>query len=447
MKTYSIRSGYHLPLKGEAQEIVKEAPSSNSYSVRPTEFYYVKPKLHVGEGDSVKIGSPLFFDKRQPSVIFVSPVAGTIREIQYGERRVIQRIIIEKSGESAEQFPSFRPGEIFSAGKEKIKELLLKGGLWPSIRQRPFDIIASPQKKPDAIFVNAMDTSPLAIDPEFSLKDKKADLKAGIDALRVFSSEVHLSIGKKDSLFLDTKNVSVHYFHGIHPAGLVSTHIRHISPLHESKVVWYLNVRDVVNIGSFLLVGQYPTERIVGLVGMGLKERNYFKTRVGASLEGILKHSMEKGKPRIISGNVLTGKKIKYQDSVGFYDDLVSVIPSVNDPQFLGWMMPGLRKSSWSRAFLSALLPQSLYSMDTSLNGEERSLVKTGDYEKVMALDILPSFLVKAILSEDIELMEQLGIYEVAPEDFALCSYICPSKTEFTEILRTGLDMMLAEVS
>ena len=451
MKSYSIRRGYDIPIKGEPELSLKEANASNYFSVRPTEFHYVKPKLQVAQGDRVKIGTPLFIDKRQPELSFVSPAAGRVHEIRFGPRRIVESIVIEASpnGEEYEQGPSFRLGEIATAKKEELKKILLKGGLWPYIRQRPFDIIADPNKEANAIFINCMDTAPLAADPEFSLKGRLTDMKAGLEALRLFAKDMHLVLNGRvqNSIFQDIPNVQVHRFTGPHPSGLVSTHIQHISPLHGNKIIWYLNARDVAAIGSFLLVGQYPTERVVALTGTGLKERAYYKMKGGASLAGLLKYKLAEGEQCIISGNLLTGKEINKEDSVGFYDDSISVIPQGQDRHFLGWMLPGLSRPSWSRAFVSSLFPWRRYNMNSSKNGEQRSLVKTGDYEKVLALDLLPSFLIKAILTEDIELMEQLGIYEVAPEDLALCSYICPSKVEFCEIVRSGLDLMLAELS
>ena len=331
----------------------------------------------------------------------------------------------------------------------------MEAGMWPHIRQRPFDIIADPNKEADAVFINCMNTAPLAADPEFTLKGRLTDLKAGLEALGLFSKNLHLVLNGKvqNSIFQDIaitgSNLKLHRFTGPHPAGLVSTHIRQISPLHANKTIWYLNARDAAAIGSFLLVGQYPTEQVTALAGTGLEERGYYKMRVGASLAELLKYKLNKGEQRIISGNPLTGKEISKKDSLGFYDDSITVIPQERERYFLGWMLPGLARPSWSRAFTSSFLSflGHKYNMNSNKNGEQRSLVKTGDYEKVLALDILPSFLIKAILAEDIELMEQLGIYEAAPEDLALCSYICPSKVEFCEIVRSGLDLMLAELS
>ena len=453
MKHYHIRKGYNIPIAGEASKVLQKAESSAYFSLRPTEFPYVRPKLLVAINDTVKIGTPLFFDKRQPDVIFVSPAAGKVCEIALGPRRVIERITIEASdSQDAEQFSSFIKGEIRSLDRGQLVELLLKGGMWPFLRQRPFDVIANPQQRPDAIFINGMDTAPLAADTEFTLKRHLSEFRAGLEAMQVLASQLHITfpILPTGSIFQEIaegRGLSLHCFSGPHPTGLVSTHIYHISPLHANKLVWYLNARDLVHIGSFLLTGQFPIERTVALAGVGLKERTYVKMKASANVTQLLKHRLVEGEQRIISGNVLTGKKISDKDSIGFYDNLLTVIPLGSESHFLGWMRPGWDRPSWSRAFMSSLLRKRRFPMSANRNGEERAFVKTGDYEKVMALDVLPSFLIKAILIEDIDLMEQLGIYEIAPEDVALCSYMCPSKIEFNQIVRSGLDLMLAEMN
>lgn len=464
---HRLRRGYDIPVKGKPQEQWKTISSSSSFSVRPPEFHYVKPKLTVKIGDSVKIGSPLFFDKRRPDLKFASPSSGSIRDIHFGPRRVVERVVIDSSStEEYEQQESFRPNEIRNLSEDHLKEHLLRGGIWPYIRQRPFDIIANPEQRPDSFFVNCMDTSPLACDPEFALQDKKVEFQAGIDAILRLSDEVHIVFSgeKKNSIFSDLKlhnpkGIFFHSFCGPHPSGLVGSHIHRVRPLSSKKTIWYLNARDLVSIGSFLLVGQYPSEKRIAVGGACLRETFYCKYKAGSSLKSLLSPILHESENRIISGNLLTGKKIELEDSLGFYDDLVSVIPKGGERRFLGWLGFGCNLPTWSRAYLSsfrasvlfsALLPadkRKLYPMDASLNGELRAFVKTGDYEKVVGMDIHPSFLAKAILAEDIEQMQDLGIYETSPEDLALCSYICPSKIDFQSIIRSGLDFALEETS
>ena len=447
MAIYHIRKGYNLPISGLAEKIFASSSPSTHFSVRPTDFHYIKPKLKVKVGDSVEIGTPLFFDKLQPEVNFCSPASGKIKSIDYGERKSIQRINLISSGENYKQWPNYKVDKISSIPREELISLLCESGLWPLLRQRPFDIIARINQEIDAIFVNAMDTSPLAMDQEFALAEDLIDFKAGISALKVLCKTIHIISQKKEakSIFHGIKGVADHSFYGPHPAGLVSTHIQKILPLNAKKSIWYINAKDVIRIGKFLLVGQWPTYNTIALVGSAIKERVYYKFKHGMSLEKLLENRLVDENSRIISGNILTGTSIQKTDSLGFYDNLVTVIPEGEDRHFLGWMGFGFTRYTWSKTFLSKLLPKKAYNMNTNLNGELRAFVKTGDYEKVTPIDVLPSFLAKAILAEDIELMEKLGIYEVAPEDFALCSYICPSKIEFSHIIRKGLNMMLAE--
>ena len=450
MKTHKVRRGYNLPIVGAPTEETADAPRPSTFAVRPTEFRALKPRLHVKVGDTVKIGTTLFVDKARPEIRFASPAAGRVHDIQYGHRRAIERISIQSSSDDFVQFENFRPGEISKVSRERLVEHLLEGGVWPFLRRRPFDIVARPDDEPTSIFVNCMDTAPLAANPEFALKGKFPEFEAGIEAMRVLCSRVHVVVSGdvQKSIFSDAKGVELHRFSGRHPAGLVSTHIERIDPITApTRCVWYINARDLVQIGSYLLVGQYPTERVVALAGPGIKHRRYLHARAGASVESLVAADLEAGEQRIVSGNVLTGKKVQKEESLGFYDDLITVIPEGREQHFIGWMLPGFFRPTWSRAFASALLPIKEFSMHTNRNGEGRALVKTGDYRRVISLDVLPEQLVKAILAEDIELMEQLGILECAPEDFALCSYICPSKTEFTEIIQKGLDMMRAELT
>lgn len=465
MKIHKVRSGYNIPIQGQSDPSagIQDAPNPKNYTVRPVEFgAQLKPRLQVETGDTVKIGTTLFVDKRNPDIRYASPASGKISDIQYGPRRVIEAIVITPSGEDAEQFRNFRPGEIASAKREDLVKLLLEGGMWPYFRQRPYDINANPADTPASVFVNCMDTGPLAADPEIALQGKRPEFEAGVEGLKVLAggNKVHVVVdgGKQKTadaqpLFTGIGGVEYRAFAGKHPAGLVGTHITQIDPIigyaNNRKVIWYLNARDVVKLGSFLLVGQYPTENVIAVAGHGVKadRRKYFRIRSGADIGSLLDGYLEERELRIISGNVLTGTPINKQQGLGFYDNLVTVLPEGRDRRFIGWLLPGFGRWTWSRAYMSAIIPGRRYAMDTNKNGEKRAIVKTGDYRKVMAIDVLPEFLIKAILAEDIEQMEALGIMECAPEDFALCAYICPSKIEFTEIVRDGLEMMHKELA
>lgn len=451
MKQHSIPNGYTIRLHGDAARTLEDGPSYRTVGVSPLDFPGLKPGLLISKDDPVKKGTPLFQDKKRPEIVFVSPVAGTVSEIVYGPRRSLQRVVITPGSADAVNHGSVSAGSISSMDRGALVEKLLAGGVWPLLRQRPFDRIADPGAEVSSIFVNGMDTAPLAPDQEFLLQDKKEALQAGLDAMKVLAGKapVYFTVsGNGDAgFFKELKNVELHSFRGKHPAGLVSTHIEKLDPISQGKHVWYASASQVARIGEFLLTGEFPSERLLAVAGESLQRPAYIKTTAGISAEDLLRDRIPSEGVRIISGNVLSGRKIDGSEGPGFYDDLVTVIPEGGKRRFLGWLAPGFSRPTTTRLFASSFLPARKLPVDASLNGEERALVMTGTYKKYMSLDIHPDYLVKAILAEDLEMMEQLGILETAPEDFALCSYICPSKTEFTEIVRKGLDLFEAETT
>lgn len=450
MHVHKIKKGYNLPIKGEPRQEIIDAQPSSVAGIHPVEFKGVKGRMLVKEGDSVKIGTPLIQDKKHSTVTYASPASGKVSEVILGYRRVIEKITITIEGEDYEQAKAYKKEEIADFNRDDLINHLLKGSMWNLIRQRPFSRVADETITPSSIFVNCMDTAPLTANPEFQLQGRIEDFKAGIEALKRLAQRVIVITdgSQKDSPFNDVGGTEQHAFTGKHPAGLTSTHISRLDPiLGHSKKVWYLNARDAADIGSYLLTGQYPTDRIIALSGPSVKEPLYIRTKKGASLASITAGRLvEDGETRIVNGDVLGGWSADASDYLGHYASTVSALPEGGEQKFIGWMLPGLNRYTFSHTYLSAFLPGKKFNMDTSVNGEERAFVKTGDYERVVALDILPMFLAKAVLVEDIEQMEQLGILECDPEDFALCSYICPSKIEMTEIIRNGLEMMEKEM-
>ncbi|MDH5654288.1 MAG: Na(+)-translocating NADH-quinone reductase subunit A [Spirochaetia bacterium] len=448
MKVHKIKRGYTVPVKGSPEPNILSSSKPETAGICPVEFKGVKPRLNVKVNDSVKIGSILFHDKKSPELKFASPVCGTVSEIVYGPRRIIEKIRIKPSGEDCEQHPNYRHQEISSIKREQLIDHLLTGGIWPLIRQRPFNTIADPHDQPSSIFVNCMDTAPLAADPEFYLKDSIPEFQAGIEALKILSSNINVIVnaGVKSSIFANIEGIQNYGFSGKHPAGLVGTHIAKIDPVSLQKKVWYLNAGDVVKLGSFLLVGQYPSEQIIAVSGAGIKKPAYIKITSGSQISNILQDHLKDGELRIISGNILTGTKKNPDSYMGFYDNMITVIPEGRDRKFIGWMLPGFNRYTYSRAYASRIFLGKKYDMTTNQNGEPRAFVKTGDYEKVMGIDVYPDHIAKAVISGDIEMMESLGILECSQEDVALCSYICPSKIEFTEIFEKGLDLIRKEI-
>lgn len=449
-KVIKIRRGLNIPLLGRAENVLIKSGMADYYAVKPVDFSGLTPKLNVSQGDRVQAGSPLFYDKYRPEITFPSPVSGTVTEIRRGARRVILEVVV-KADNSVEycRFGEANPKEL---SRKQVVERLLKSGLWPYIKQRPYGIIANPSDIPKAIFISCFDTAPLAPDLDFSINDEGDAFQAGIDALaKLTSGTVHLGLNAQfpaAKAFERARGVQHHYFKGPHPAGNVGIQIHHVSPINKGEVVWTVNPLDVVIIGRLFLKGIYDATKVIALAGSEVLKPRYYKLISGASVGLITAGNLKQETGlRIISGNVLTGRRVDSSGFIGFYDNMVSVIPEGNRHRFLGWMAPGINLFSASRTFLSKLIPGKKFRLDTNLNGGERAYVITGQYEKVLPMDIYPVHLVKAILANDIDKMEQLGIYEVIEEDMALCEYVCTSKTEVQAILRRGIESMIKELS
>ena len=446
-KTITLSKGLNIRLKGDAEKTLREFTALH-FAVKPTDFIGVFPRMLVKEGDIVKAGTPLFIDKHRENICFPSPVSGTVSEIKRGDKRVLLEVRIEPDGKNEQE--RFGTADPASLTKAEITEKLLKSGLWSLIRQRPYGIIANPDQTPKAIHISAFDTAPLAPDYDFIVKGKGELFQTGLDALaKLTDNKVHLNIGNNTSAkeFLNSRNVDITTFKGPHPAGNVGIQIHHIDPINKGDIVWFAGVQDVITIGNLFKQGVYNSEIILALVGSEVVKTGYYKTRRGACIGKLIEGNIKEGNVRYISGNVLTGTQIRPDSFTGYYDSAVTVIPEGNYHEFLGWALPGLDKLSFSRSFPSWLMPGKKYTVDTNLHGGERAFVMTGQFEKVLPMDIYPLQLLKAILVEDIDLMENLGIYEVEPEDFALCEFIDTSKTEIQTILRKGLETMRKEMS
>jgi Na+-transporting NADH:ubiquinone oxidoreductase subunit A len=447
--TVRLKKGLDIKLKGGATKVLAGEAVASLYGVRPVDFPGLTPKLNVREGDKVLAGSPLFHDKLRPEILFTSPVSGEVLYINRGDRRKLLEIVVQRDGDESIDFGKSDPAGL---SREKIRETLLKSGLWPAIRQRPYNVVANPNDVPSAIFISGFDTAPLAPDYNFIIDNSPAaSYNKGITALgKLTDGKINLVLnGKTDSseTLKKTSGVEISYISGPHPAGNVGIQIHHIRPVNKGDKVWTVNLQDVLAIGRLFEEGVYRHDRIVALTGSEVVNAQYYKIRSGASVSSMVKDNVKSGNLRYISGNVLTGTRIEADGFLGYYDSQVTVIPEGNYYEFFGWMLPGLDKFSFSKTFASSLLPRKSYSMDTNFHGGERAFVMTGMYEKVVPMDIFPMQLLKAILAEDIEMMENLGIYEIAEEDFALCEYICPSKVEIQSIVRKGIDLMIREMS
>ena len=443
-----IKKGLDIKLLGEADKKISEI-SSTKFALKPPDFNGVFPKLFVKEGDTVKAGTPVFFNKYRDNIIFTSPVSGKITEIHRGAKRKMLEIRIDADGKM--EYESFGTSDPGSLTKEQVTEKLLKSGIWPYIRQRPYSIIANPEDTPKAIFISAFDSAPLAPDIDFLVENEAKAFQAGLDAIsKLTSRKIHLNIreGKTSSnTFLQAKGVQVNHFAGPHPAGNVGIQINKIDPINKGDIVWYVNPQDLIIIGKLFLEGKYNASKLIALTGSEVNNPQYYKVVSGCSILPMLGNNLKSTNSRYISGNVLTGSKVDKDGYLGFYDKQVTVIPEGNYYEFFGWGMPRFDKYSFSKSFFSWLTPNKKYKLDTNLNGGHRAFVLTGEYEKVFPMDIYPMQLLKAIMVKDFDLMENLGIYEVDEEDFALCEFIDVSKTEMQATVREGLDYMLKEMS
>ncbi len=419
MDKIRIRKGLDIHIKGEAEKRL-EVFEPTFCAIKPTDFIGVLPKMHVEEGDDVKVGTVLFHDKNNEKIVFTSPVSGKVKAIVRGEKRAIQQVVIENDGKNE---------AIDFSDIDNPIEKMLQSGVWPMLRQRPFATIANPDDKPKHIFVSMFDTAPLAPDYDFIIENQLDELKTGIEVLaKLTDGNVYMNIRKDARPCVSTwpQNVIVTEFEGPHPAGNVGTQINAISPINKSEVVWYCYPQDVITIGRLFLTGKYDSSRIVATTGSAMHEPHYYKTRIGANLTPIL--SVEDN-ARIISGNVLTGTNITQNDAfLCFYDSQVTAIPEGNHYKLFGWLMPVFKRYT-----------------DTNTNGDTRPYIMTGQFERVFPFDIYPMQLIKACLIKDIDQMEELGIYEVDAEDFALCEVIDPSKTPIQQIIREGLEFIRKE--
>ena len=428
MDKIRIRKGLDIHIKGEAAKRL-EVFEPTYCAIKPTDFIGVLPKMHVEEGDDVKVGSVLFHDKNNEKIVFTSPISGKVKAIVRGEKRAIQQVVIENDGK--DEAIDFGKIETFQETSLLI-EKMLQSGVWPMLRQRPFATIANPDDKPKHIFISMFDTAPLAPDYDFILENQLDALTKGVEVLaKLTDGNVYINTRKDARPCVSTwpQNVIITEFEGPHPAGNIGSQINAISPINKGEVVWYCNPQDVITIGKLFLTGKYDSTRIIATTGSAIHEPHYYNTRIGAYVMPICTDAARDVPTRIISGNVLTGTNITKNDGfLCFYDSQVTAIPEGNHYKLFGWLMPVFKRYT-----------------DTNTNGDTRPYIMTGQFERVFPFDIYPMQLIKACLIKDIDQMEELGIYEVDAEDFALCEVIDPSKTPIQQIIREGLEFIRKE--
>ena len=446
MAHINIRKGHNIRISGSPENEYFSRPKSKTVSIQPNNFRYVKPKLLVKVGDKVDIGSPIFFDKVQPDIKWASPGSGEIKEIILGDRRSVENIIIELHEEekSALHTP-VKYQEISSLGKAKVTDQIMEANLWPMIRQRPFNKIADPNDTPMAIFVSGFNSAPLTVNLDFALRYKQSVFQAGLNILNQLSNgNVHLTfeVDTNCETLTAARNVNLHTVNGPHPSGNVGIQIHHINPWKPNEVIWVINAQHVLTIGDLFLKGIYDPSIVATVAGPGVKNPAHIQTRTGASIETFLLDNLNSDDNRIISGDVLTGQETNLNGFLGYYDTTISVVPNSNEREFLGLLKPGNEQSRYSvtNAFISQ--NKSNFNFTTQQSGSLRPMVPINAWENMLPMDIYPNALYRSILAEDFEEMEGLGLLECDEEDFALCSFVCPSKIDVGSVIRHGLNLM-----
>ncbi|HZL11826.1 MAG TPA: Na(+)-translocating NADH-quinone reductase subunit A [Prolixibacteraceae bacterium] len=447
-KVINLKRGFNIRLKGDAEKNLGTSVETDKVALKPTDFPGLVPKLLVKAGQNIKAGEPIFFDKYNPEVFFTAPTSGQVLEINRGERRKVLEIIIKADGKN--ESVSFTKADPKNLSEEEIKAQLLKSGLWSFLKQRPYGTLAKPSQTPKHIFISGFDSAPLAPDYEFLFKGQASALQTGVNVLaKLTKGKIHLGIrpAQEKGVFSGLKNVEITQFTGAHPTGNVGIQIHHISPINKGEIVWTITPQGLIYIGKLFETGKLDFSKIIALTGSEVKSPQYFKTILGANLERIIKGtSKEAGNERIISGNVLTGTKVSPDNYLGFFDSQITIIPEGDEYEFMGWANPGFNKFSASKTFFGKLFPKKDYILNANIHGGERAFVLSGEYEKFVPMNILPVYLLKAILAGDIDKMEELGIYEIIEEDLALCEYACTSKIKVQDIVRQGLDLMMKEL-
>ncbi|MBK9733985.1 MAG: Na(+)-translocating NADH-quinone reductase subunit A [Saprospiraceae bacterium] len=443
---HKLKSGFDINLEGSAKGPVQTVQVTR-YALKPTDFFGMSPipKVTVEVGAEVKAGDILFFDKKKPEVQYASPVSGEVVDILRGEKRSIAQVVILSDKKMS--YTKYTAPDIQKVDRETLVAFMMSCGLWPLINERPYDVVPAATTIPVNIFVSTFDTAPLAPDSSLIIQGNETAFQKGLDVLVALTSgKVHLGLdargaGKAAAGFVQAKNVEKHWFSGPHPAGNVGVHIHHVAPIKTGDKVWTLGVQEVVTIGQMFLKGEYHAERIVAITGAELLEPKYVKTYQGASIADLIKGNIKEGNNRVISGDVLSGKQTEVNGFLGFRDDQITVVKEGNEYELFGWLLPLAPRPSISGT-IPSFGKDHKFEANTNTHGEKRAFVVSGQYESVLPMDIYPQHLMKAILTNNIEKMEGLGLAELTEEDIALCEFVCTSKNPLQSILRQGLETL-----
>ena len=436
----TIKKGLDVPVNGAPQQVIHDGPSIKTVATLGEEFVGMRPTMFVKVGDRVAKGQVIFEDKKNPGVKFTAHAAGVVKEINRGEKRILQSVVIEVDGHAQETFASYPAAQLDAIAREDVVTNLVNSGLWTALRTRPYSKIPAIDSTPSAIFVSAMDTNPLAANPELIISEQSEAFKNGLTVLaRLTDGDVFVSKAPNTNIAV-TDNVKVNEFAGKHPAGLVGTHIHFLSPVNADKFVWHIGYQDVIAIGQLFVSGELHNERVISLAGPAAKNPRLVRTILGASTDELTAGETIEGELRVVSGSLLLGSAATTVHAyLGRYHVQVSLLLEGREKEFMGYMMPGANKFSVTRAYLSHLMPSKLFNMTTTTNGSERAMVPIGNFERVMPLDILPTLLLRDLCAGDTDGAQKLGALELDEEDLALCTFVCPGKTDYSVLLRDCL--------
>ncbi|MEZ9835006.1 Na(+)-translocating NADH-quinone reductase subunit A [Vibrio breoganii] len=443
----TIKKGLDLPISGAPTQVINDGNTVSKVALLGEEYVGMRPTMHVREGDVVKKGQVLFADKKNPGVVFTAPRSGTVTQVNRGAKRVLQSVVIEIAGDEQITFDKYEQNELAKLDADVIRKQLIDSGSWTALRTRPFSKVPAVDSTTNAIFVTAIDTNPLAANPDVIINDQSEAFVAGLDLLSALTNDKVFVCKNGGSLpRSEQSNVEEHVFSGPHPAGLVGTHMHFLYPVNEEHVAWSISYQDVIAFGKLFLTGEIYSDRVVALAGPVVNNPRLVRTTVGAYLPELADKEMMPGEVRIISGSVLWGTNAAGPHAyLGRYHQQVSALREGRDKELLGWAMPGKNKFSITRSFLGHLFKGQLYNLTTSLNGGERAMVPIGNYEKVMPLDIEPTLLLRDLCAGDVDSAQRLGVLELSEEDVALCTYVCSGKYEYGELLRECLDTIEKE--
>jgi len=449
-KVVKLTKGFDISLKGAAQGSISHQPVTH-FALEPAQFIGMSPipKLLVQEEDTVKAGDLLFFDKKRPEIKYAAPVSGQVIEVRRGAKRAIDAVVILADKEMV--YRSLDVVDPEKATREELVAFLLESGVWPMIRQRPYNVVANPEVTPRDIYISTFDTAPLAPDLNVVLDGKEAAFQKGLDVLaKLTSGKVHLGLdanGKKApaAVYTEAKGVEKVWFSGPHPAGNVGVQIHNTQPVANGGVVWTLGVQDVATLGALFTEGRFNASRVVAVAGPEIEKPCYVQTYIGANMGDLVKGNLDEDDARLISGDVLSGTKVSPKSFLGFYDDQVTAVEEGDDFDLFGWLVPEKSRPTVSRTYLSYFTPKRKFKIDTNTRGERRAFVVTGQYEDVLPMNIYPQHAIKAVINGDYENMEGLGLKEMVEEDIALCEFACTSKQPLQQLLREGLDLMQSE--